>query len=156
MATRGQNPSKPKRLETIAFIKEIADRMFIPEETVQAVWDTSVSVITESLKRNEKVIIRKFGVFKLSKAGTARFRSAMAMRQLLKESAMEKYGVEMNNETILMAKVTGECPACKAPLESKDPPNCYNCGTAPFEKVSKTASMNQAFNILYGRKSDEG
>jgi nucleoid DNA-binding protein len=154
-ATRGQNPNKPKRLETIAFIKEIADRMFIPEETVQAVWDTSVNVITESLLKNEKVIIRRFGVFKLSKAGTARFRAAIAMRQLLKESAMEKYGVEMDNETVLMAKVTGECPSCKSPLDSKDPPHCPNCGTTPFEKVDRRSSMTKNFGTIYGAKPNE-
>jgi hypothetical protein len=153
MGTPGPNPNK--RLETIAFIKEVADRMFLPEETVQAIWDVSASVITDALLRNEKVVIRKFGVFRLSRSGSARFRAAAALRQTLKENSMEKYGVEMNNEAVLMAKVTGECPACKSQLDSKDPPHCPNCGTAPFEKTSRTQNTAFDFNTLHGKKSNE-
>jgi hypothetical protein len=155
MATRGPNQSKPKRLETIAFIKEVADLMFLPEETVQAIWDTSARVITDALLRNEKVVIRRFGVFRLSRSGAARFRAAVALRQILKENSMEKYGVEMNNESVLLAKVTGECPTCKALLESKDPPRCPNCGTAPFEKTDHRSSMTKNFGIIYGAKPNE-
>lgn len=152
----GRNPNKkPKRLDTIAFIKEIADRMFLPEETILAVWETSAAVITEALLREEKVIIRRFGVFRLSKAGTARFKPAQAVRQVLKENNMEKYGVEMNNEAVLMAKVTGECPACQSPLDSKDPPHCPNCGTTPFEKVDRRSSMVKNFGTIYGAKPNE-
>lgn len=153
MATHGQNPSKAK-LDTAEFIKEIADRMFFPEDVIQAVWDISIDVITESLSKNKKVIIRRFGVFRLGRTGSAKFRSAVAVRRFLKESSMEKYGVEMDNETVLMARVTGQCPSCKSPLESKDPPHCSNCGTTPFEKPSRTNSMNQAFNTIYGKKPD--
>ncbi len=155
MATHGQNPNKAK-LETAEFIKEIADRLFLPEDTIQAVWDTSIDVIIESLSKNKKVVIRRFGVFRLGRTGSAKFRSAVAVRRFLKESSMEKYGVEMDNEAVLMARVTGECPSCKSQLESKDPPRCSNCGTTPFEKVPRTSSMNQAFGILYGKKSDNG
>lgn len=147
----GRRPSK-KRLEHVAFIKEVADRMFLPEDTVQAIWDVSAEVITESLLKEEKVIIRRFGVFRLSRVGTARFKPAAALRQALKENAMEKYGVEMDNEASLMARVTGECPKCKAALSSKDPPSCPNCGTAPFEHRAsdRQSSMVQGFNYIYG------
>lgn len=154
--TPGRSPSKkPKRVDTIAFIKEIADRMFLPEETVLAIWETSVAVITEALLREEKVVIRRFGVFRLSRAGSARFKAAEALRQVLRESNMEKYGVEMNNEAALMAKVTGECPSCKSPLDSKDPPHCPNCGTTPFEKVDRRSSMTKNFGTIYGAKPNE-
>lgn len=150
------NPSKkPKRVDTIAFIKEIADRMFLPEETIQAIWDTATAVITEALMREEKVIIRRFGVFKLGKTGSPKFRAAEALRQILRESNMEKYGVEMNNEAVLMAKVTGACPACKTPLDAKDPPHCPNCGTGPFEKTDRRNSMTKNFGVIYGAKPDE-
>lgn len=155
MATRGPSRSKAKRMETIAFIKEIADRMFIPEDTVQAIWEISTEVILEALLRNEKVVIRRFGVFRLSKSGAARFRPAAALRQAIKESAMDKYGVEMNNEAVLMAKVTGECPACHSQLDSKDPPHCPKCGTAPFEKVDRRTVVAKNFGTIYGVKPSE-
>lgn len=153
---RGPKPSK-KRLENAAFIKEVANRMFLPEETIQAVWDVSARVITEALLREEKVVIRRFGVFRLSRIGTARFKPSSAFRQPLKERAMEKYGVEMDNEASLMAKITGECPTCKAPLTSKDPPNCPNCGTAPFESKAsnRQSAMVRNFGTTYGKPSNE-
>lgn len=151
-----EKPSKkPKRIDTIAFIKEIADRMFIPEETVLAIWETSIAVITEALLREEKVVIRRFGVFRINRNGAARFKAAEALRQVLRESNMEKYGVEMNNEAVLMAKVTGECPSCKSPLDSRDPPHCPNCGTTPFEKVNRRNIMTKNFGVIYGVKSNE-
>jgi len=129
--------SQSKRIDTTDFIKEIADRLFLPEETIQAVWDTATKVITEALLREERVIIRKFGIFRLGKTGKPRFRPAYALRQIIKEKAMEKRGVEIDNEAMLMAKVTGACPTCKAELTSKDPPQCPNCGTAPFENTDR-------------------
>lgn len=126
--------SKVKRLETIALIKEISERLLFPEDTIQIVLDTLVAIITESLLEEKKVIIRRFGVFRLSRRGTAIFRTSLTLKQKFKEQAMEKYGVEMNNETVLLAKITGECPECKQLLQSKDPPQCSTCGTKPFEK----------------------
>ncbi len=144
-----------KRKETIEFIKEIADRMFIPEETVAAIWDTSVAIITEALLKEERVVIRRFGVFRLSRLGTAKFRAAEALKKTLRENNMEKYGVEINNEATLMARVTGECPSCKSQLDSKDPPHCPNCGTKPFEKVNRASVMNRNFGIIYGAEPDD-
>lgn len=155
MHTSGVTQNKAKRLETIAFIKEIADRMFFPEETVLAMWETIVAVITEALLREEKVVIRRFGVFRLNKIGAARFRVSQSIRKVLRESHMEKYGVEINNEAALMARVTGECPACKSPLDSKDPPQCPKCGTAPFEKVNRRNSIMENFGIVYEAKPNE-
>lgn len=128
--------------------------MFLPEETVLAVWDTSVAVITEALLREEKVIIRRFGVFRLNKSGAARFKVAEALRQLLRESNMEKYGVEINNEATMMARITGECPSCKSTLTSKDHPHCPNCGTAPFENVSRRNTTTN-FEAIFGTKPNE-
>ncbi len=148
-------------METAAFIKEVADRMFLPEETIQAIWEVSAAVITEALLEDTQVVIRRFGVFRLGRTGTAKFKSAIALRQILKERAMEKYGVEIDNEAMLMAKVTGECPACKAQLTSKDPPCCPNCGTAPFERkpVVHTSTnyggLGMKLMAEYGKKSDE-
>lgn len=130
--------------------------MFLPEETIEAVWEVSAAVITEALLREEQVIIRRFGVFRRGKTGTAKFKSAVAIRQILKESVMEKYGVDIDNEAMLMAKVTGECPACKSPLESKDPPRCPKCGTAPFEKkpINRHNSIENIGKI-YGKANEE-
>jgi CO/xanthine dehydrogenase Mo-binding subunit len=147
-------PNKPKRMETTAFIKEVADRLFLPEETVQIIWDTSTQVITEALLREERVIIRRFGAFRLGRTGNAKFKAAEALQQILKERAMEKLGVEMDNEAVLMAKVTGACPSCKAELTSKDPPQCPACGTAPFEKSDRKTVMNKNFGITYGRNTN--
>lgn len=158
----GAKPNKQKRLETIEFIKEIADRMFIPEETVAAIWDTSVAIITEALQKEERVVIRKFGVFRLSRLGTAKFKAADTLKKILRESNMEKYGVEINNEAVLMARITGACPTCKGQLDSKDPPHCPSCGTKPFEEtkanrasVSHQNSINRNFATMYGVPPDE-
>lgn len=155
--TPGRRPSNRRSMDTATFIKEVADRMFLPEETIQAVWKVSAEVIIEALLEDIQVVIKRFGVFRLGRTGTAKFKSANAIRQILKESAMEKYGVEMDNEAVLMAKVTGECPSCKAALTSKDPPSCPNCGTAPFEvrAFNRQSAMVQGFNDLYGKKPNE-
>lgn len=164
--TPGPKQNNRKSIETSVFIKEVADRLFLPEDTIQAVWNVSAAVITEALLREEQVIIRRFGVFRLKK-GSARFKASAALRQILRESAMEKYGVEIDNEAALMAKVTGECPKCKAALVSKSPPSCQTCGTAPFEKKVQNlkgaqlaknkhyTAMVDGFNILYGKPDEE-
>lgn len=154
--TPGPNRSKQKRLELLAFIKEVASRMFLPEETILATWETMTTVLVEALLRDEKVVLRKFGVFRLGASGTMRFRSAVSLKQFLKENTMEKYGVEISNEAALLAKVTGQCPACKQELESKDPPKCPACGTAPFEaKFDRQTAMAKNFGTLYGKSNDQ-
>lgn len=153
-ATRGPNRSS-KLLSTQTLVKEIAERMFFPEETVQAIVDVTVSVITEALLGNNKVAIQGLGTFRPSRTGLVKFRSSVSLRQILKENLMEKYGVKMNNEALLLAKVTGECPTCKSVLDSKDPPHCPNCGTAPFEKIDPRTSMVASFGTIYGKKPDE-
>lgn len=135
MATRGP---KQNNIDLEAFIKKASEELFLPEETVNAVWNVFASLITDALLDEKKVTLRNFGVFRLGKTGRARFTAAMRLRQALKEMHMDKYGVELDNEAVLMAKVTGQCPTCQSALVSKDPPNCPRCGSQPFEKKKES------------------
>jgi len=156
MPTSGVRQKDKKRLETSSFYQEIANRLFLPVDTVALIWETSVEVIIGSLLKDEEVTIRNFGGFYLNARGRVRLRLASVLRQLFKEKAMEKYGVEIDNESLLMAKVTGECPACKLPLASRDPPSCTNCGTKPFEKRPKHYDYaNRTFGVMYGTSNEK-
>lgn len=134
-----------KRLETRALFAELAERTSLPVDTIRLVFDTFTNIVLESMLDDTKVIVRHFGAFyaKVIKQGSAiRFRPAQELKAKVQEGTrrapMEKLGVELNNEAVLLAKVTGKCPACKSDLASKDPPRCPNCGTEPFEATRKS------------------
>ncbi len=148
MAIPGRTQSKKyrpsKRLETIALYKEIAQRTALPPETVRYIFETFTEVLTESLLSDTKVVVRHFGTFHsrmIAQGSAIRFKPALELKEKVQRAitppTMEKLNVVLNNEAVLLAKVTGECPACKSKLETKDPPNCPNCGTAPFEEKKK-------------------
>ncbi len=46
---------------------------------------------------------------------------------------MNKYGVVLDENKSMTAKMTGKCPDCGTDLESRSPPKCPQCGTKPFE-----------------------
>lgn len=162
MATPGP---KQNSLETIAMLREIAGRVFLPEDTIKLVMGAFVEVTREHLQKEERVIIRNFGTFRAKRvkngrfAGfSVRFKPAQDFKASIKEALkpMEKYGVELKDEAVLLAKVTGECPSCKTKLDQTDPPHCPNCGTKPFESAPasspRTSSMNENFGTLYGKE----
>lgn len=133
---------KPNRLETSALFAEIANQTHLPEETVRLVLDTFSSILKEALMQGDRIIIRQFGTYQAKRSTYGgfegvhvRFKPAEELKRALKEAMipMEKYGVELKSEAALLAQVTGECPDCKAKLESTNPPKCPNCGTKPFE-----------------------
>lgn len=133
MATRGP---KRSRLEPRALFAEVAQRTALPVGTVRHVLDTFVEVIRDSLRKDVKVVFWRFGSFQTRTTGngfSVKFKPAPDFRESVRPM-MEKQGVELNNEAVLLAKVTGECPDCKEKLVSKDPPNCPKCGSRPFEK----------------------
>lgn len=133
MATRGP---KRSRLERSALLAEVAQRTALPVQTVRHVLETFVEVVREALRRDQKVVFWRFGTFEIrtSKSGyRVKYKAALEFKESVRPM-MEKQGVELNNEAVLLAKVTGECPDCKEKLVSKDPPNCPKCGSRPFEK----------------------
>jgi nucleoid DNA-binding protein len=151
-------PTRSKKLETSALIEEVSDRLFLPTETIETVLNCLIEVMSEALVKDEKVILRTFGSLRVKHSNTrlsVKFRPSQEFRLTLREALlpMDKYGVEMNNEATLMAKVTGDCPACKGKLDQTDPPHCPSCGTAPFEKKdSRQDAMKKNFDILYGKE----
>jgi hypothetical protein len=48
---------------------------------------------------------------------------------------MEKLGVKLNEEAVVVRTGIRHCPKCEAQLHRTEPPNCPNCGTEPFEEV---------------------
>lgn len=131
---------KPNRLETMALFKAISARCFLPEDTVRIVIESLGAVVKESMLREESVVIRNFGTFKIKRRtnGVAiRFKVSEDFRKDIKEvvKPMEKHAVdETNNNAVLIAKMTGKCPVCKAELSSKNPPICPTHGSEPFEE----------------------
>lgn len=122
----------------------MAERCFLPEDTIKTVLDAFIAISKDAFQRDTRVILRHFGAFKPRRtvvrgyAGvTIRFRPAKELKDDIKKEAvepMEKYGVEMKNEAVLLARVTKKCPECKTDLDQIDPPHCPNCGTQPFEE----------------------
>ncbi len=134
---------KPSRLETTALIQEIASQTHLPVDTVRLVMDTFLAVAKTAICDGKIVVLRTFGriqavPFKGAIGEGARFKFKVAgeLKKAAQEAfrPMEKYGVETKTDAALVAQVTGICPVCQAELETKKPPKCPNCGTAPFEK----------------------
>jgi hypothetical protein len=132
-------------------IERIAERTFLPPQTIRMVIDSFVEVVIERLKERDPVRIHGFGRFKLTESiykgkhvAYASFRSALAMRErLTKETVpmtMNKYAVVLDDNKSLQARLSGECPDCKSKLDSATPPHCPKCGSAPFEKPADDSS----------------
>lgn len=142
--TRVKKPEpKGTKLTYNQIIKAVARQAHLPDDTVRVVIDTLWDVIRDGLRAQHILVLREFGTFRPRRTmknnveGLAiKFRPSPGFKQSVKEALppMEKYGVQLKDEAVLLAKVTGECPACKSKLDQKDPPHCPNCGTAPFEK----------------------
>ena len=139
MGTPGPRPSS---FETSAVIRETARLTHLPEETVRLVLDTLIAVIRAALVREERVVLRFFGTFQAKRVLNGgfngvrvRFKTAADLKKAVQEAMrpVEKYNVEMKNEAVLLAQLTGLCPKCKGSLESTHPPKCPTCGTEPFE-----------------------
>ena len=143
MATRGPKLSS---FQLPAIYKLVAERTVLPVDTVRQVIDNFLDVIKTAVLQQQKVQLRTFGAFKakrLKRGPRIAFQAAGEFKEGVKqvlmseEPEMEKYGVETKNEAVMMAEVTGQCPACKATLTTKKPPHCPNCGTKPFEEPQK-------------------
>lgn len=154
MDTLGRKRSKgspqdfTRRLETGELLQRVADKLFLPKSTVQIVYECLVETITESLLSKEKVVLRRLGVligktvgYGIHTSYGAKFKSSNELKDALKRKflvrSMDKYGVSLNKEAELIAKITGTCPECKEELTQKDPPVCPSCGTKPFEKKAE-------------------
>ena len=130
-------------LYTSQLILQTADRLHLPEDIVAAMLQTLEDVITEAVLKQHRVVLRNFGTFRIksrqgnNKVPALRFKPAQELKKLIREKLggpMDKLGVALENEAVLLAKVTGLCPVCKIALCQTDPPQCTNCGTKPFEK----------------------
>ncbi len=133
---------------------EVSAKTMIPPDTVKLIIKETFETIWGYLKRHERVILQGIGTFRLydgtnNKTGRRsvfpRFRIAATVRpsfndvppkpvQPKEENVMEKYGVKLNESKKLQAKLSGQCPDCKAELVTKNPPQCPQCGTKPFEE----------------------
>ena len=149
---------KPSSFKTGDLIQKVAQRLFLPDDTVEMVLYGILEEIIAALLRKEKVFLRGLGslVIKQHRLGypMLKFKISSLMKETMREAGlvMEKYGVDLGNEAELVAKVTGECPSCKSALESTSPPKCPNCGTKPFERQT---TMVQNFGTQYGKKEEE-
>ncbi len=71
----------------------------------------------------------EYGIPKITFAPTPKMTRHVKVRD-----AVNKYGVVLDKNKAMMAKLSGKCPNCDTDLESKDPPKCPRCGTEPFEE----------------------
>lgn len=134
------------------FVARIAKDTYLPEETIKVVVQSMVEIITATLQTgNDEVIVTNFGKWvltnKTSRAGKYRypkFRSAIQFRERTKQEAavMNKYGVVLDENKTLLAKLSGECPKCLQPLKCVIPPECTTCGTKPFESTPQKEDTN--------------
>lgn len=128
--------------------EKVAFDLCIPKQTAELVIRTTLENIVQEIEKGERVKLSRFGVFrarKLIRKDRAAmfkmaFRSSPWIRRRL-ETNMEKLGVQFDNTAAQLAKLSGTCPVCKQPLESKDPPKCVSCGTTPFEPKTRNFSV---------------
>jgi len=127
--------------------EKVAFDLCIPKQTAELVVRTTLENIVQEVEKGGRVKLSRFGVFrarKLDRKDRAAFfkmafRSSPWIRRRL-ETNMEKLGVQFDNTAAQLAKLSGVCPSCKQTLESKDPPRCVSCGTAPFEPKTRDFS----------------
>lgn len=135
--------------------EKVAFDLCIPKQTAELVIRTTLENIVQEIERGERVKLSRFGVFRarrLERKDRAAmfkmaFRSSPWIRRRL-ETNMEKLGVQFDNTAAQLAKLSGVCPTCKQALESKDPPKCASCGTAPFEPKTRD------FTALHEKKGE--
>ncbi len=134
----------------------VAAKTNLPFETVKTVIFEFFDQVWGHLRAREKVVLIRIGTFRLHEGISRRtggpsifpkFKIAGSARSKFFDPAnlppitdmpeernpMEKYGVKLDEDKKLAARLSGKCPDCKAQLESINPPVCPTCGTAPFE-----------------------
>ena len=136
-------------------IKHIARRCAVPDEVVKSVFDAFTEFVVDAVARRDVVQLYGFGKFRLkeltrlgNKKGFLAFKCGVAVKARLtehvnkptqEENLMDKYGVALDQNKKLQAQLTKQCPDCKAPLTTVNPPECPNCGTKPFEPTPEAA-----------------
>jgi nucleoid DNA-binding protein len=110
--------SKPSNFNTAQIAKAAAERLYLPEETVEMVLLAILEEITAAILRKEKVSLKGLGTIKLKYHKgypVVRLKTSTLLKEAMKEAGlvMDKYGVDLNNEAELMAKVTGNAQRVK-------------------------------------------
>lgn len=146
-------------------VNTVAAKTMLPPDTIKLVVREFFDTVWSHLRAREKVVLVGIGTFRLYEGISRRtgnrsifpkFKVAGSIRTLFNEipplpeappevPPMDKYGVKLDENKRLIAKLSGECPDCKAKLTTINPPLCPNCGTKPFEPgEEKKPSLGEA------------
>lgn len=118
---------------------ELAIKYELPEKTVIKIVTSMCEIMGKALQERKTVAIMHLGYFKINEAEwgnpVVAFAASAIMRSFIRvRSDMNKFGVVLDKNKVMLAKFTGKCPKCGELLEQKSPPLCAKCGTAPFEE----------------------
>lgn len=130
----------PKEKVTLASLSDaIATEVGVDRDTVFRVMNSVCKHIGLALDRRAHVVMMdlgsmhvkedEYGFPKIVFAPTPKMTKHVRVRD-----AVNKYGVVLDRNKSITAKLTGKCPNCGTDLESRDPPKCPRCGTEPFEE----------------------
>jgi nucleoid DNA-binding protein len=133
-------------MNLVKFSRRIAEKVFLPEDTVRMVLEAAFDVLPEAVLE-EPLVFPGFGRFKLIRKRSPesfrkyreifhyiQFKAAPALKaKVVKGPAMNKYSVVLDGNKTVTGQLTGLCPDCNEKLESINPPKCPRCGTKPFE-----------------------
>lgn len=130
-------PRQVVTLESLA--PAIEEETGVDRQVIFKVMRSVCKQIGIALNRRAQVSMYHLGTFKVREDEFGRptivFSTTSEMTKHVRvRPEMNKYGVILDKNASMTAKLTGKCPVCGADLESKDPPKCPQHGTQPFEE----------------------
>lgn len=132
-----------KSVDTEQFTTEIAASLDWQKGDAKRVLNAFIANLAKHLEARRSVSFMLLGTFSVRDDEDGFPKVTFNPSHLFKQKLgvrpeMNKYGVVLDQNKSMTAKLTGKCPDCGAELESKDPPKCPKCGTKPFEDQKGT------------------
>jgi nucleoid DNA-binding protein len=127
-------------------IEEVSKRTGMTPAGTRKFVDAVISTVITAVGEEGFVKLLRLGKFwrdekiiKGQKLARLRFTTTRALRKRMRNKteakAMEKFGVEIDEDKSKKARVTGKCPDCGSQLlnDGSSVLRCSKCGTKPFE-----------------------
>ncbi len=117
---------------------QVAGLLGIHQSQVSLITTTFLRLAGRAVAQRGRLYLEGLGEFTRNDLKVG-FRKGAALHRTLKETPMEKYGVDEGVEQDVLEKAASQgCPECGAKCEKHgNTLVCPNHGTAPFEKKSK-------------------
>lgn len=132
----------PRRVTVTDLIDDISAEAGVGRDQAFAVISAFAKKMSQALDQRKTCAFWNIGTFSVRDDENGfpeiRFAASLEFRKHVHvRPEMNKYGVVLDRNKVMTAKLTGLCPDCNTDLESKDPPKCPRCGTKPFEEKER-------------------